>query len=211
MWLAVSEHLNNVEGNTGVWRLSERYATIHYGSGRLDLHSCLKGVVFAPKRRAPLHAAAAAPMMTRCGISADYPPPQPPPLVPDGVSKRVPRPDADCPIMFSLTRGTRVSGPWQHPSGCAAAAGRQDSDGTAAAPVAGPSERGSGTAESGHLRPNAGIQGISGCHKGRQDGRAELDPSEQNKTMRSQSSHGTFLHLILSGFAIRAAPPKTVP
>ena len=34
MWLAVSEHLNNVEGNTGVWRLSERYATIQYGSGQ---------------------------------------------------------------------------------------------------------------------------------------------------------------------------------
>ena len=31
---AVSEHLNNVEGNTGVWRLSERYATIQYGSGQ---------------------------------------------------------------------------------------------------------------------------------------------------------------------------------
>ena len=34
MWLAVSEHLNNVEGNTGVWRLSERYATIQFGSGQ---------------------------------------------------------------------------------------------------------------------------------------------------------------------------------
>ena len=34
MWLAVSEHLNNVEGNTGVWRLSEGYATIQYGSGQ---------------------------------------------------------------------------------------------------------------------------------------------------------------------------------
>ena len=94
-------------------------------------------------------------LRNQCGLSS---PPQPPPLVPDGVSKRVPRPDADCPIMFSLTRGTRVSGPWQHPSGCAAAAGRQDSDGTAAAPVAGPSERGPGTAESAPLRPNAGIQ-----------------------------------------------------
>ena len=29
-----AEHLNNVEGNTGVWRLSEGFATIQYGSGQ---------------------------------------------------------------------------------------------------------------------------------------------------------------------------------
>jgi hypothetical protein len=52
--------------------------------------------------------------------------------------------------------------------------------------------------------------GHAGCQMGRLDGRTESDPSEQNDTMRS---YGTFLHfdIAFTGFASRAAPPKTVP
>ena len=208
MWLAVSEHLNNVEGNTGVWRLSERYATIHYGSGRLDLHSCLKGVAFAPKRRAPLHAAAAAPMKTRCGISADC-------------RRRRSRRRWCLMALVNESHGRMLIARScfleheghelrAHGSIPAAAPLRQVGR-TAIALQPHPSPATPGRrrgAWHGRKCPPEAKRGHSGCHKGRQGGRTESDPSEQNNTMRS---HGTFLHLILSSFAIGAAPPKTVP
>jgi hypothetical protein len=34
MLLAVEKYLNAVEGNTGVWELSERFSTRQFGSGQ---------------------------------------------------------------------------------------------------------------------------------------------------------------------------------
>ena len=64
----------------------------------------------------------------------------------------------------------------------AAAAGRPDRDDTATEPV------GAGALDGRKWSPEA-KNGHAGCQKGRLDGRAESDPSEQNNTMRS---HGTF-------------------
>ena len=66
----------------------------------------------------------------------------------------------------------------------AAAAGQQDSDNTAAAPV------GAGAIHGRKWSPEA-LNRHSGCQKGGLDGCTESDPSEQNNTMHS---HGAFLH-----------------
>jgi hypothetical protein len=92
----------------------------------------------------------------------------------------------------------QASGPLHHSSGGGRLAGQTNGTATGAGPWH--CQRWSHEAKNGH----------SGCQRGRLDGRTESDPSEQNDTMRS---HGTFLHFDLpfTGFASRAAPPKTVP